>query len=319
MRPNPFAEPGQWYRGNTHSHSTGSDGRLSVPDLCQSYEDKGYDFIAVTDHLVVTDVSQNRSSKLIALPGSEIPVCWDEAHGGAEICSIGIERVKRNYAHPQDVIDDVRAQGGVPILSHPSVSGVYSQLIMTLDGLVGIEILNAKMHYSGRRGLAVAHWEDVLSDGKEIWGIASDDRHTGNEQDTHDFAKGWIHVKAADRSATAILDAIRGGMFYSSTGPQIQNIKIEDGHIHVATSPVKAITLSSIPTKGARQVAQGDEKLTAATFRLNQVGTREQSEAMVARFIVAGHFTQPKTIGAYFRVEAWDGAEGYAWSNPVFF
>ena len=87
----------------------------------------------------------------------------------------------------------------------------------------------------------------------------------------------------------------------------------------MATSPVKTITLSSIPTKGARCVAQAGETLTAATFRLNQAGTREQSEALVARFIKAGHFTQSKTIGAYFRVEAWDGAEGYAWSNLVYF
>ena len=27
---NPFRQPGQWYRGNTHSHSTESDGQLSI-------------------------------------------------------------------------------------------------------------------------------------------------------------------------------------------------------------------------------------------------------------------------------------------------
>ena len=27
---NPFQAPGRWFRGNTHSHSTESDGRLSI-------------------------------------------------------------------------------------------------------------------------------------------------------------------------------------------------------------------------------------------------------------------------------------------------
>ncbi|MDE0018357.1 MAG: phosphoesterase, partial [Candidatus Poribacteria bacterium] len=54
---NPFRRPGQWYRGNTHSHSTESDGQLSMSDRFAAYREAGYDFLVLTDHRKVNDVS----------------------------------------------------------------------------------------------------------------------------------------------------------------------------------------------------------------------------------------------------------------------
>lgn len=45
-----FSASGQFWRGNLHGHSTGSDGMLSPADVCAAYRARGYDFIAVTDH-----------------------------------------------------------------------------------------------------------------------------------------------------------------------------------------------------------------------------------------------------------------------------
>lgn len=45
-----FIKPGKWYKGNLHSHSTASDGSFSPEELADCYREKGYDFIAITDH-----------------------------------------------------------------------------------------------------------------------------------------------------------------------------------------------------------------------------------------------------------------------------
>ncbi len=34
---NPFAQSGQWYRGNTHIHSSVSDGVRSIAECCEGY------------------------------------------------------------------------------------------------------------------------------------------------------------------------------------------------------------------------------------------------------------------------------------------
>ena len=52
--PNPFTAAGLWYKGNLHTHTTESDGRLSPLETIRIYAEHGYDFLALTDHEVVT-------------------------------------------------------------------------------------------------------------------------------------------------------------------------------------------------------------------------------------------------------------------------
>jgi hypothetical protein len=322
MEGNPFSSTGNWYRGNTHSHTTTSDGKLPVAELTQDYQDRGYDFLVITDHNVVADVGQSRTTELLVIPGSEIAVCCDGTFG-MEVCSLGIDEVRRSYVHPQQVIDDVLEQGGIPVISHPHMSGVYSGKMMELDGIAGIEVYNAYCQGSGRRGFAQTHWDDLLSVGRRVWGLASDDRHSGDrpgEPDKRDFDrfKAWVVVRAADCTRPAILDAMKKGLFYSTTGPQIKDIAIVDGEIHVATSPVRSITFATIPWLGSRQVAAAGEWLEAATVPLERVATPERAGGLVAGLQEHGSISKPMPAGQYFRVEIWDGGDGYAWSNPIF-
>ena len=52
MRPNAFTNPGRFFRGNLHTHSNRSDGKLDDHEVCRRYKAQGYDFIALTDHFV---------------------------------------------------------------------------------------------------------------------------------------------------------------------------------------------------------------------------------------------------------------------------
>jgi hypothetical protein len=48
---NPYASTGNWYKGNLHAHSTISDGLLTPDEVVKLYAGKGYDFLAITDHV----------------------------------------------------------------------------------------------------------------------------------------------------------------------------------------------------------------------------------------------------------------------------
>jgi len=41
-----FTEPGEWLKGNLHTHTTNSDGRLTPEQRLAAYEARGYDFLA---------------------------------------------------------------------------------------------------------------------------------------------------------------------------------------------------------------------------------------------------------------------------------
>ena len=322
---NPFRAPGAWYRGNTHTHSTYSDGKLTVPEVADWYEQHGYDFLCITDHDRVAPLDEAADASIELIPGAEIGTAWPEAMI-AEVCAIGIEDVGRKFDHPQNVIDHVLAQGGVPFISHPHMSGVHSALMAPLEGLVGLEIYNAMCQGSGRRGFSTTQWDELLSNGKRVWGWAADDRHAGPEQEPppgcqpgRDKGKAWVMVRAPQRSQDAILEAIRQGLFYSTTGPVIEDIRVDAEKIDVRCSPVKQITFASLPWTGTRVHATKGQRITEASVDLGAVAEPNRAQRVVEHAAHLGDDPQPKTVGSFFRVEIWDGEDGYAWSNPYWF
>ena len=48
----PFDQPGRFYKGNLHTHSTRSDGTLSPGAVLAAYRERGYDFLSLTDHFI---------------------------------------------------------------------------------------------------------------------------------------------------------------------------------------------------------------------------------------------------------------------------
>ena len=47
-----FTSPGRFFKGNIHTHSTRSDGGRVPEDVCKTYREAGYDFLALTDHFL---------------------------------------------------------------------------------------------------------------------------------------------------------------------------------------------------------------------------------------------------------------------------
>jgi hypothetical protein len=100
----------------------------------------------------------------------------------------------------------------------------------------------------------------------------------------------WVQVRAEALTPDALLEALRDGAYYSSRGPELQEVALTDGHLTVRCSPVSSIFVSG-PTAFARQ--QHGESLTEATFD------------------VAGF------AGAYCRLTVIDADGKRAWSNPI--
>ena len=45
-----FSETGSWYKGNLHSHTTNSDGRLTPEQSAAYYREHGYSFLCFSEH-----------------------------------------------------------------------------------------------------------------------------------------------------------------------------------------------------------------------------------------------------------------------------
>jgi hypothetical protein len=71
---NPYPDSGNWYRGNTHTHTTASDGELNISKVIDHYKNgRGYDFVIITDHGKFTPIpaGDSRDDRFIAISGAE--------------------------------------------------------------------------------------------------------------------------------------------------------------------------------------------------------------------------------------------------------
>jgi hypothetical protein len=284
----PYRHGGKWYRGCVHCHSTNSDGGLSPSEVAEFYRAHGYDFLALTDHGVLTPTEEFNTPEFLCLPAEEL--------SSPHMIALGIRETIHDQLDFAGQIEAVREQGGLPIVSHPAWMGLRVEEIAAHEGLPGIEIYNYICDSLNGKGLSLNIWDELLDRGRRLWGFAVDDAHQSERHPGAD--RGWIMVRAPELSADAILRSIADGCFYSSTGPTIEEIEVlsgeESAELHVRCSPCQAIILVGAAYYGHRLDPPEGELLTEATFPLSR---------------------QTK----YARVECRAPDGTVAWTNPVGF
>jgi hypothetical protein len=292
---NPFKQPGQWYRGNTHSHSTESDGKLPMAERFAAYREQGYSFLVLTDHRKVNDVSAYSGDGFLAISGSEVHP--DNPYGGERYHIVGInlhERINCAELHPNAVIAEIKEQGGEAVLCHPYWCGHTIIDYLPLRGYFAMEVYNDTGMRIGK-GFSESVWDDLLDRAGPVFGIAADDSHDTERDCFH----AWIMVKAPELTIDAIMNSLRTGAFYSTIGPEIIDLDLEDEgdqkqKVTVKCSPAQSIVFKAQRSRGQRILAPEGELLTEATY------------------------TVPS--GAkYVRVEITDEQGKKAWSNPFLF
>ena len=251
----------EWFKGQTHSHSNVSDGDSSPEDVARWYQQYRYDFLFLTDHYGITDVAPlnaafGNNGKFLVMAGQEVTSNIDRFHIHVNALFSGptlplkplVAAAAGTSALPilQQNLDAVNAAGGVSQINHPNFYwAVTAADIQASTGAVLMEIysgnVNANVYGAGPASPSAERmWDLVLSRGKKIWGVASDDLHYLKvpwARDKELPGRGWIVVRAPVLSAPEIISAIRRGDFYSSTGVEIRDYNAAPGKIQVSVVP----------------------------------------------------------------------------------
>jgi predicted metal-dependent phosphoesterase TrpH len=304
--PTPFDHDGAWFRCQLHAHTLHSDGEPTTPGLVEHYARAGYDVLAITDHWQITlhEPGADGSSDIFLLPSSELSARID---GGleADVLAYGIDELpepREEFASIVEAASWIVAQGGVAYLAHPYWSGLTADHYLGAPDLSGIEVYNGGSELLQGNGLSAVHWDDILQHGAPCLGIATDDSHYAGQ----DSRLGWTMLRAPERSRPAILDALRRGSFYGSTGAEIHGIEVHgDGHVDVRTSAARAVTLRSGRWDGCRVNAHPLEM----HWRGSVVERAGDGAILAARF-------DPPEFERWGRVEVIGADGGLAWSNP---
>jgi len=261
---NPFTAPGRWYKANLHAHTTTSDGQAGPAETAELYRKAGYDVLALTDHNATNDVAGLGREGFLVVGGMEYhPPCPGADGRPHHLVAINIPHgFAFDPPAPPDAnraIEQVRAAGGESILAHPLWCGHRYDQYAYLDGFVAMEVYNRTCDRIGRSA-GETDYAHLLDAGRFVGAVAVDDTHSAADR----FG-GWTWLRMTELSAAAVVEALRSGRGYGSTGPTIHDFRIEDGQATVRCSPAESIYLSAQTYHGARREAAGDG--TIRSFR----------------------------------------------------
>ncbi len=299
-----FTTSGKFHRGNLHTHSTNSDGILSPQEVCNRYQAEGYDFIALTDHFVglfdypISDTSAFRNEHFTTIPGAELHTGSMENGHLWHILAVGLPvdfmppnapnfRPVKGSESAADIAQRARDTGAFIAIAHPHWSGLTRSDARTLTAAHAVEIYNHGCAVDNDRGEGFVTLEQLLNDGRQLNLIATDDAHFN----TPDHFGGWVMVKATENTPEALLAALKSGDYYSSTGPDLHDIRVSTDSVEVNCSP--AVTV----------IVQGDRPSTA---------TLHGGSMTTAKLPLERLGNSP-----WLRITVIDSAGKRAWSNPI--
>jgi predicted metal-dependent phosphoesterase TrpH len=266
----PAAE-GLWVKGNTHAHTTLSDGNAPPAQVVNWYKDHGYQFVVLTDHDKVapaTFFDDFTDATFVVIPGMELSIIRERGRFCVHLNAIGIAGPLEPLvgstaaeALPPN-LDLIARTGAVAQLNHPSFHLRDLSAVKKLSGTILIEVYN---HSSQADTYALVEqpafeyaWEAALSAGKRAYAVASDDAH-----DYRIFGEkranpggGWIMVHVARLTREEILKNMAAGNFYASTGVEVDRCALEGGALRVGVKPVAGTSYTiQFIGKGGRSLA----------------------------------------------------------------
>jgi hypothetical protein len=233
----------RWLKGNTHTHTTESDGDSPPDVVAQWYREHGYQFLVLSDHNVLTSVDalnalHGADKDFLLIKGEEVTDRFD----GKPVHINGLDVSEK--VDPQkgtslvDVIqrnvDAIRRVNGVPHINHPNFGwAVTTADLQNVKNNRLLEIYNGHPQVNNLGGGGVAGleeaWDAILSSGTLVYGIAVDDAHTFKQPGNPAVAgpgRGWVMVRASRLEPRAILAALEEGQFYASTGVVLSDIAV---------------------------------------------------------------------------------------------
>ena len=300
----PFDKPGRFYKGNVHSHSNRSDGTLDPGELTSRYRERGYDFLAVTDHFwsvydfPITDTSPYRTDDFTTLIGAELhcggtPYGQGWPNGMWHLVAVGLslDFARTRVDETAQELTRRAAQSGAWLsLAHPASQGFEAHHVLDLEHLDAVEVHNSGPAFYDER---IDGWylaDALAARGRRIGCCAVDDAHFDGRPSEF---RAFIRVKAEANTPEALLAALKARHYYASQGPEIHAIAVSDSTITVRCSPAESIVVAG---RGALPQYHYGEGTTERTFPFE----RESDQG-------------------YVRVTVRDANQLRAWSNPIFF
>lgn len=218
----------KWYKGDFHTHTNVSDGKLSPLELIEVAKKQNLDFFVITDHNIIQ--TGFPESEVLVIPGIEITSFKGHfnALGVKKWVDFTREGAMTTEEGMNKLLSEFKADGAVCSMNHPALTPwawLYRDTL--LSNFTTIEVWNDPT-FTGNAPkateAALKLWNTLWNDGYKIWGIGGSDAHN-LPTETYENSKmpsiigdPATFVLSNSLSAEDIMEAVRKGRIYVSRG-----------------------------------------------------------------------------------------------------
>lgn len=290
-------QEGSVYKANLHCHTIHSDGHLTPGEIKAAYMDQGYQIVAFTDHRHYEWHKNLCDEKFLALAAMEVDInehfkkpgdfsrvktyhinlydSMPEQFTEEKKGDLLPERRYNDTDYINEYIRKMKEYGFFACYNHPYWSLQNYDDYKNLRGFWGMEIYNYGCEHDGLYGFNPQSYDEMLRQGNRLFCVATDDNHNQYPfgDPLCDSFGGFTMVKSEKLTYEAVIKALLHGDFYSSMGPKIHSMFIEDGTLEIETSPVEKIYVMTSGRNCHKKVAAMGETVSHASFELD--GTEE--------------------------------------------
>jgi hypothetical protein len=239
------------------------------------------------------------------IPGEEVSVNLAGGSIAVHINGIGVNRLVEPI-DSGDVVSTLQSNikaiveaGGIASINHPNYKWSYDhEAISQVSGASLLEIFNghpfANLYGGPGRHSSEEIWDKVLSEGKPIFGVATDDSHNYKDfSPSHSNpGRGWVMVQSTALNKESILEALATGNFYASTGVNLNRLEISQQGISI-------------------EIEQERDLIYTTMFTSVDGNLLAQVSGLTANYKLTGKET-------YVRATVINSAGTKAWTQPVF-
>ncbi len=167
-----------------------------------------------------------------------------------------------------------------------------------------------------------------------LFGVGTDDSHNYHNESASIPGRGWVMVRAAELTPKALIEAMRAGDFYASSGVELADVRFEDGilEVGVAARAGETYRVEFVGTRKGVELAgeartDGEGKALRTTRRYPdavgeilsshevagqgtiRVGYRLGDDELYVRCVVTSSAAPERPV--------WEGQKQQAWTQPM--
>ncbi len=290
---------GRFYKANLHTHSTLSDGKITPEEYKKLYMEKGYSVLAITEHELFMPHPELADENFVPISGVEMSMsepdgkphsnklyhinllakrpdikvtscfCAGYTHYVPQVMQyVSPEQKEKDFPRyysverANEMAALANSEDFLVSFNHPGYSLQDYSDYAGLEGFWGTEVYN---HVGSLQGIGEddKHFEYMLNLGKRVFPLATDDAH-----ELSGVGGGWVCLKAEKLTYESVITALEKGDFYASSGPEIKELYLDDGILHLSCSEVMRITVKTERRDGWILKGEPGKLLTGADIDL---------------------------------------------------